>query len=46
MNLDSHREAAFWEDLEFLRDCGLSDAAIAKRLNINLKTLQRREDRQ
>lgn len=45
MNLDSHKEAAFWEDVKFLRESGLGDAAIAKRMNLTLGTFRRREER-
>jgi hypothetical protein len=42
VKLDDHREAALLENVEFLRQGGLSDEAIAKRLDIKLDTLQKK----
>jgi hypothetical protein len=45
LNLDSHKEDAFWEDVKFLRESGLGDKAIAKRMNLTPGTFRRREER-
>lgn len=42
MKLDDHREAALLENVEFLRQSGLSDEVIAKRLDFKLDTLQKK----
>ncbi len=42
---DEHHKAAFLENVEFLREGGLSDEAIAKRLGVTLDNLHKREER-
>lgn len=42
---EEHNEAAFLENVQFLREGGLSDEAIARRLGVSIKTLEKREER-
>ena len=42
---DEHHLAAFLENVTFLREGGLSDEWIARRLNVELETLHKREER-
>ena len=45
MKFDSHQKAALLENIKFLRESGLSDEAIAKRLGLKKDTLQKKEER-
>lgn len=41
----SHQDAAFFENVKFLRESGLSEEAIAKRLGLSLNTFKKRRER-
>ena len=41
----SHHDAAFFENVKFLREHGLSEELIAKRLGVPMNTLKKRQER-
>jgi orotate phosphoribosyltransferase-like protein len=45
VRLESHLEQAFWEDYEFLKEQGMADEQIARRLGVSDEALEKRLSR-